>query len=62
MKYKYLIILPSGGNHFKLRLWNLDSGLLIKGKAVKYRNGFLESCKNIQILKVMKEVIRENWE
>jgi hypothetical protein len=29
--------------------WNLDSGLEIKGKAVKYTSGFLEkSCKNIQ--------------
>ena len=34
------------GSHFKIRVWNSDSGLQIKVEAVKYINRFLEkSCK-----------------
>jgi hypothetical protein len=53
--YKEMNILHSGGKHFTVQLWYLDSVLQIKEKIVEYRNGFLEkSCKNIQIIKRKK--------
>lgn len=38
---------------------NVDSGLQIQDKAVKYRNKFFENhCKNVQAIKSKNEVIR----
>jgi hypothetical protein len=58
-------ILHSGGKHFKLHLWNLDTRLQISAKAVAYKKLFFfleNSCKNIQNTKSKKnEVIREKW-
>jgi hypothetical protein len=41
----------------------VDSGLQIKEKAVRYRNGFWRRAARMsKILKLRNEVIREKWE
>jgi len=49
----------SDRKHFKLRLGIIDTGLQVKEKLFKYRNGVLKmNCKNLQTTKI-SEVIRE---
>jgi hypothetical protein len=48
-------ILYSGRKYFKLRLGNLDTGLQVRDKTLKYRNGYLvKSCKDLQSTKSKK--------
>ena len=50
-----MYILYSGERNFMLWFVNLDRGLQVKEKTVKYRNGFLEkSCKDLQTTKNKK--------
>jgi hypothetical protein len=48
-------VLYSDRKHFKLWSGNLDNGLLVEGKNVKYRNGFLDkNCKALRTAEIKK--------
>ena len=47
----------------KLPLWNLDSKLQIKEKAISYKGWFFENgCKNTKMIKSKSKAPREKWE